>query len=199
MRDLHTGGNPGGSGRVLQVCDVIGIRCDLDVGRGHRIGDAVDRDHAGAPFPRQPAYESADRFRGGIVGQHHRRLRIGKHRIEPLGVARKFRSKQRDRNVAGLDGGIETDHIVDALRGEDRDAIPRLGDLLQPCRYGLRALAKLCPVEIVGFAIGVRIEVQVSVRECVAQLFDGTLKVVVDGVTVWQGDSTFAVQVLLNA
>ncbi|SHZ65932.1 Uncharacterised protein [Mycobacteroides abscessus subsp. abscessus] len=113
-------------------------------------------------------------------------------------MAGKLRSKQWNRDVPGLDGGKETHHIVNALRGQNGHPIAGLGYLLEPRGNGPRTLAKLRPVEIVGFAVRVGVEVQIPVGERVAQLFHGTLKVVVDGITVWQGDSTFAVQVLLN-
>ena len=91
---------------------------------------------------------------------------------EPLGVAGQFGREQGDGDIAGLDGGEEADHVVDALGRQDRDAVTGLGDLLQPRTHGAQLDPQLMPGQLDGAAGRIVFVVQVAVGRRVAELRD---------------------------
>ena len=184
MGDLDAGGHSRRTRCVLQIGDVIGIRRHPHICRAHRVGHAVDGQDSGPTIARQSPDETADGFGGRLIGEHHRRLGIGEHRIEPLGVTRQFRGEKGHRDGPGLDGGEEADDVIEALRRQDRDPIPGLGHLLKPRRDRTRTRPQLGPVQVGRSAVRVTAEIDVAVGKCVVLAIDGTLQIMVDGIAI---------------
>ena len=101
--------------------------------------------------------------RRGGGGQDDRGRASSSTACEPVGVTGEFRREQGHRDGAGLDRGEEADDVVDALRGEDRDPVAGLGDLLEPCSHRAQPGAERRPGQL-DRAVVVEVEIPVGGR-----------------------------------
>ena len=172
--DLHARGDAGRTGRVLQVRDgvlvVVLARDWGDPARTHRIGHRVDGDDARALLGRQRREEVADRLGGLGGGEDRGRLAVVEDGVQTVGVAGLVGREQRHRDVAGIQGGEEPDHVLERLRREDRNTVTGLGDLLQACGNSAQALAELRPGQVLCFAVALAAVVDETVSERVGLL-----------------------------
>ncbi len=88
--------------------------------------------------------------------------------MQAADVAGFRRVEQRDADAAGVEDAEEADDVVQVLRAEDRDAVARLGDLLQAGADGAVARGELRPADVAGDAVALDRVVEESVGEFVA-------------------------------
>ena len=151
--DLHAGRDAGGAGGVLQVGDVVGRQFRTGPAGTELVGDGVDGDGARTLAGRQLTEQGADTGRGLGGGEDHRGGAVAENRVQPIVVAGLVRVEQRHRDESGMDRGEERHDVVQTLRGEDRDPVPRLGHLLQACRDGVEPVAETGPQELLHLAV----------------------------------------------
>lgn len=108
----------------LQIRQIVGVEGGGNERGAHRVGNRVDRDHPWAARTRELAQERVHRFGGAVGGENDGRGGIGEHRVEALGVAGQLGGEQRHRDVPGLDGREKPDHIIQALRRQNRHPVP---------------------------------------------------------------------------
>ncbi|SLC84454.1 Uncharacterised protein [Mycobacteroides abscessus subsp. massiliense] len=92
-------------------------------------------------------------------------------------MAGQLGGEQRHRDVPGLDGREKPDHIVQALRRQNRHPVPRRRDLLQAGPYRPHPDVELIPAQLDRHAVVIAGEVQVPVGRGGTELGDIALKV----------------------
>ena len=167
MGDLHTAGNPGRPGRVLQVGDGLLDRVGHLPGCTDLVGNRVDGDDTGTLLGRTAAEELAHALGGFGRGQDRRRLAVVEHRVQTADVTRLGRVEQRHRDPAGIQRAEERHEVFQVLRAEDRDAITGLGHLLQASAERTVAGAEVGPRQNLRHAVTFGGEIEESVRRLV--------------------------------
>jgi len=76
--------------------------------------------------------ELGHRAPGGSGGEQKGGLGVGQRGLQPLSVTGQFRGEQRHRNGPRLHRREETRDVVQPLRRQDRDPLPRAGRPLNP-------------------------------------------------------------------
>ena len=153
VRDLDSGGHPGRARGVLQVGDVVGAEVRSGPAGAELVGDGVDGDGARTLAGGQLSEELPDPGSGFGRGEDDRRCAVAQDRVEAVVVARLIRVEQWHGDESGLDRGEERHDVVQALRGEDGHAVPRLRDLLQAGRDGVEPLAEPRPRQLVHLTV----------------------------------------------
>ena len=199
MGDLDTGRGTGGTRGVLQVGEVLGVEFSGDECRTDRVRHRVDGDDARAPLTRKLAQERVHRFGGAVGGQDDRRGGIGEHRVEAFGVAGQLGGEEGNRDVSGLNGGEESDDVVQTLRRQDRHAITRLGDLLQAGADRAHPGVQLQPAQFQCDTVIVAGEVQVAVGGGGAEFGDVVCEVGEQGGAGRKVDRALGVEIILNS
>ncbi len=167
--DLHTRGDAGRPGRVLQVGDgVLGDVLDRHPGGADLVGHRVDGDDARTLLGRPAAEELADALGRLGGGQDGRRLAVVEHGVQAADVAGFRRVEQRHRDAARVERAVQRDHVLEVLRAEDRHSVARLGDLLQPRGDRTVARAEVGPVQLARHTVAFDGEVEEPVGELVA-------------------------------
>ncbi|SLE28234.1 Uncharacterised protein [Mycobacteroides abscessus subsp. massiliense] len=177
VRDLYARRGPRRARGVLQIRQIVGVEGGGNERGAHRVGNRVDRDHPWAARTRELAQERVHRFGGAVGGENDRRGGIGEHRVEALGVTGQLGGEQRHRDVPGLDGREKPDHIIQALRRQNRHPVPRRRDLLQAGPYRPHPGIELVPAQLDRHAVVITGEVEVPVGRGGTELGDIALKV----------------------
>ena len=180
--DLDACGHAGGAGGVLEVCDGVAVVV-LARDRGHparsdRVGDGVDGDHAGT-FLRGDSREEVAHGLGRLGGgEDCRRLAVGEHCGQTVGVAGLVGAEERHGDVARVERGEEADHVLQRLRSKNRDTVTGLGDLLQPGGDRAQPLAELRPGQVLRLPVAFAAVVDEAVRQRVSLIAHVPLDVV---------------------
>ncbi|SKI98455.1 Uncharacterised protein [Mycobacteroides abscessus subsp. massiliense] len=113
-------------------------------------------------------------------------------------MAGQLGGEQRHRDVPGLDGREKPDHIIQALRRQNRHPVPRRRDLLQAGPYRPHPGIELIPAQLDRHAIVITGEVEVPVGRGGTELGDIALKVGQQRRPGRQIDQTVDVEIILN-
>lgn len=168
--DLHSHRRTGGAGGVLQVRDVVDVDLDVREVLSLCVVDGVDTHHV--RLIRSAGEESLHRGRGGGGGEHHGRGGVPQGGVQAFGMAGQLGSEQRNGDVAGLHGGEERGHVIEALGCQDGHPFAAAGESLQPRGDGGQSAPELRPGVFDGASAFRGREVQVAVGDGVTDVGD---------------------------
>ena len=144
--------------------------------------------------PQEFPHQSGRRRRG----QHRGGPGICQHGRQPFRVPGQSWRKQRDRNVAGVDGAKEGRHILDTLRRHDRHPVPWFGDLLEAGADRTDLRPHVIPAQLNDAPVGVVRVVDEAIRRTLAECCPVLVEKRGQRYAVWHDDRAVGQNVIID-